>query len=66
MKTKSPKIMFSIDSYDKFGAIYKKGIYIHFGDFASIKIGEEIGDLRSLIDALKRMEVEIAENIGRR
>ena len=43
------EVSFSINSYDKDGYDYEKGIFLHFGD-TRIRVAETIVDLQKLIN----------------
>jgi len=54
-------LLFSINDYDKDGDISDEGIFLHFDD-TRIKVAKDIKEFDQVIESLKTMRNEIAEN----
>jgi hypothetical protein len=58
-----PRITFSVNSYDKDGNEYEKGIYLHFNKLLRIKVGS-MRELDSWITQLHNIRNEIENTYG--
>jgi hypothetical protein len=59
---KPQDIAFSIDSFDKDGDLFEKGVYLHFGG-TSIKVCDEPKDIAKVGDRLNLIISEIKKAI---
>jgi len=55
------KPTFSINDYDSDGDIYKKGVFLHFGE-TRIKAADSLDEFRHIIEHFKLIIGEIEEN----
>ena len=55
------KPTFTVNDYDSDGDIFKKGIFLHFGE-TRIKAADSIDEFRQIIEHFERMVDEIEEN----
>lgn len=56
-----PKILFSVNEYDKDGDLVTEGVFLHIGD-VRIKTGDSLADFDAFAEQLRAMRQEVAEN----